>query len=316
MSTTFGVHEYSDMVNPHLPSWGDPILPQTWHHSEEEIMTRFPWLKHNDEAEKDDEYFPMVVLDPLMDTEMVSLLKSAIDAEECASLEYHVDDSLVMSRDDDSVDERGYEVDSRHTLEEDDPSLESGLDSSNWSSLSSDTEDMDCRIENEAASRMSTSSPHRMFEWSVEECKKQNFVFFKLRPHRGAYMELRGDEIIDSLKAILEDSEDTVTFRVQQMDGIEMFVDYSLIIPVISCLVSRHLHVGTSMFAKRERTKETNGNAMNLDRKTFTSKTFRWSMFSRHKLKDRVAQKRPRRTSPAWKSLSGRTKTRLRRRVM
>ncbi len=312
LATSASLDQLSDLFAIHLPSWGDPILLQTWHHSEEEIRTSFSWPKHKDDLENEDECLPMMISDPFMDAEMVSLLRGTLDTDESEDLEYDGDDSCSMCRDDDdSFDGRCYGEESRCSLD-DESTPGSRSASSMLSTISIDVEDMDYAIEKETLCPGVERTPQDVVEWTVEVCRNGNFLCFKLRAHSGAYMELMVDEIIGSLEAILEDTVDMLIFRVQGMNKKNILVNSSLIIPFFSRILASHPKTTTSALKEINCIEQTEEATIDHVRVSSPRQHLRWPRLSRRKPKNRVAQKRQSRTSPTWKSLSARGKIRPR----
>jgi hypothetical protein len=322
LSSTNFLDRTSETLFVHLPSWGDPILPQTWQHSEDEIRARFSWPKEDDNLEDENECVPMIMSDPLMDKEMTSLMmmRGTFDTEDrdlsessndfCDSFFTCRDDESLQIRDDDGCDE------SRCSPEDESSSSESSRlgSSDNCSSMSSHSEDMDYDTEEETLDPVAPVSHPNTFEWSVEPHYKNHRLYFKLRTQGGAYMQLLADEVITSLNAILEDSMDEVQFRVQQMDGQVLLVDSTMIIPIISSILSIHPSVITPQVEEREKPKslEPNSKSHALNHR-IDRKAVRAPILSRRKPKWIPERKQHNRIGSAWRAMSARGKSRSRR---
>ena len=304
LSTVNWLDRAADMVLVNLPSWGDPILPQTWRHSEEEIKASFTWPLHSYDSDNENDCLPMIMSDPLLEKEMVSLMQSSsADSEE--ESDYSSDeDSYCMRRDDDISQRRGSDCD-RPCSVSDSSRSESRLYSSYSSLRSSDSDDME-------PPSAPGASPSK-FEWSVEAYYSYNLLCFKLRTIGGAYMKLQPEEVLQSLQTIVDDSMEAILFRVQRMDGQVDTVDSSLIIPAVSRILVSNPHV--LMPSPEEYRQGLDG----VDEEVVDGppgsirKPVRVRTFSGRGRKEYANnRKRKNRIGSAWRALSGRAKIRSR----
>lgn len=317
LSSAYFLDRTSDTLLVQLPSWGDPILPQIWQHSEEEIRESFIWPREDDSTEKENDCVPMVMSDPLMDKEMLGLMQGTFDSEEQDHLEYHDgDDSYLLCRDDESLQVRDHDEESRCSLEDESSRSESSrLDSYDFSSSLSSTsqsDNMDYDAEDESRDPPATESTSTTFEWSLEAYYMERVMCFKLRALGGAYMQLMADEVIESLQAILEDSMDSILFRVQRIDGQVLLIDSTMIIPVVSSILPIHPHVSTPLAEEREEPESSEH-----DKKAshdVTQNALPVSIPSRKKLINKCIPERKQQNHIgfAWRAMYGRGKSRPR----
>jgi hypothetical protein len=230
-----------DMFLTRLPSWGEPILPHVWKISEDEINEKFPlpgrYLILEEEDDDDDSplFFPNPVdqdLLPLFQRDLAKLsthLRSSQDED---------DDEYMADNDDDeescsSEDSSELEVEDRQDSEtEDNGSLR--MDSFDDMDLdtSSDTNDP---TDDPPPPPPPLETPHPTIAWIIEaHYNASRQLFFKLKIAGGAYMILMVDEVIDSVKFLLEETMHSVLFKVQAVNGDSTLVYSSSVAQVLS----------------------------------------------------------------------------------
>lgn len=304
-TTNYWFDRAADMVLVGLPSWGDPILPETWQHSEEEIRASFSWPGEVEDSDKENDYIPMIMSDPLLDKEMTSLLRGPHDSE-VSSTYSSGDDTCSMGRDDIPSRRGGEDGSSRCSIGTD---SRSGAGSASFdSSLSCSSDGMECEIDDDSQTLPVTDKPpEARFEWSVEALYNHNILSFDLRTASGASMRLQADEILPSIQAILEDAmEETAYFRVQRLDGQSIVIDSSLVIPVVSRLLTSHPHNITPIVESRGAPVSINEQCL----RVFSPNPPLKATSPKHR--QPADRKRKNRIGTAWKALSGRAKIRTR----
>jgi hypothetical protein len=302
-NSTLRTTDASEMMITRLPSWGDPILPEVWKISEDEINEKFPLpgerqpLKLSD----DNECLLMVMSDPFqaVDKDMASLMNSSEPNEsddfslscEASDMQDDVEDPFSYSHDADCEEQR--------------EGIEDG-ECSFWDDSFSSDDDMEIESDPEMPPPGPLlEKPLPKIEWVIEAYFNQHqSLCFNLKMSGGAYMQLMADEVIGSVQVLLEDSISTIYFQVQPLDGLSTLVDSSKVIAAVSQILETE---------PRKRRLEERCEYEEDERRSLSArKILRKPSIGRRRPKDCAEESRKRHTrlSFAWKALSGRAKTR------
>lgn len=193
-----------------LPSWGDPILPNYStcvmdESTEVELGSCHAEDEMNESIEIDAYITPHILSDPMQDVEMLCLFHNAMES-----------DAFETARDDEysGRDARGDAKNDRYGPVEH-PQMGCNMEPDHcpqseeapWTSLTIGM--------NEEHSAAIPTQP----DWSIEICACASETVFNLRHCGGAYMALQVEEIMDSIRVILEDATKNLTFHVRTLSG-------------------------------------------------------------------------------------------------
>lgn len=235
-----------DLFLTRLPSWGEPILPQVWKISEDEINEKFPLPGRyltSEEEDDDDGLF----LSNLVDKDLLPLFQKDLaetSAHWRSSQDEEDDDGEYMADSDDddescsSEDSSELEVEDRHEQDQQDSEAED--DGSHrmksFDDMDFDTNsDMDDPTDDSPPPPPPLELPHPTIAWIIEaHYNAARQLFFKLKIAGGAYMILMVDEVIDSVKFLLEETLHNVLFKVQAVNGDSTLVYSSSVAQVVS----------------------------------------------------------------------------------
>jgi hypothetical protein len=254
------------MVMTRLPSWGEPILPEVWKLSEEEINAKFPLpmipgetsssiirlLDHHRHDDDDNDCPLLEMSDPYqeMDNDLASLmwqkgephLSTDLTATDVTSSSQTSDDMVGDDEDEDDEDDddsmpfcRSDYFEDREGLVVDDQESQCSLTEDFWESTSDDM----MTIEQEHIEMPLKSEPN--IAWSIEaQYDRDQSLCFKLKLPGGAYMLLLETEVLDSVGALLEDDMENVLFQVQWVDGQSMLVEPTQVIAKVSEMIDKN----------------------------------------------------------------------------
>jgi hypothetical protein len=239
-----------DMFLTRLPSWGEPILPQVWKISEDEIDEKFPLPgTYLTLVEDEDDDGPLFFSNP-MDQDLLPLFQEDLAEPSTHSRssqdEDDDDDDVEYMADDDDDDDESctsedsseleledrHEQDQQDSESEDDGSLR--MDSFDDMDLDA-SDDMDDPTDDPPPPPPPLEVPHPTISWIIEaHYNKSRQLFFKLKISGGAYMILMVDEVIDSIKFLKEETMNNFLFKVQAVNGDSTLVYSSSVEQVVS----------------------------------------------------------------------------------
>jgi hypothetical protein len=243
-----------EMVTTRLPSWGEPILPEIWKLSEEEINAKFPLPMIPGETsssiirllDDDDNDCPLLQMsDPYqeMDNDLASLmwqkgkphLSTDLSATDVTSSSRTSDDMGDDDEDDNSMLFcRSDHSDAQREGIVDDQESQCSFEEDCWETNS---DDMEVEQENYEMPLIETKSEPSI-AWVIEaHYDSHQSLCFKLKISGGAYMLLLDTEVLDSVGALLEDAMENVLFKVQWVDGQLMLVEPSQVIAKVSEMI-------------------------------------------------------------------------------
>jgi hypothetical protein len=245
-----------DMFLTRLPSWGEPILPQVWKISEDEIDEKFPlpgkYLILEDDD--DDGQGPLFLLSNPVDQDILPLFQKDLaepSTHSRSSQDEDFEDYMADNDEDDescsSEDSSEHELEdsSEHELEDRHEQDQQDSESEDDGSFRMDDsfDDMDLDTSNDTDDPTDDPPPpppplqvpHPTIAWIIEaHYNASRQLFFKLKISGGAYMILMVDEVIDSVNFLLEETMNSVLFKVQAVNGDSTLVYSSSVAQVVS----------------------------------------------------------------------------------
>jgi hypothetical protein len=311
------------MVMTRLPSWGEPILPEVWKLSEEEINAKFPLPMIPGETsssisllDHDDNDCPLLQMsDPYqeMDNDLASLMwqkgephlsSTDLTATDVTSSSRTSDDIMGDDEDDEDDDNsmlfcRSDYLEDREGLVDDQES-ECSLAEDCWETTS---DDMNVDQEKQKMpSSEKKAEPN--IAWAIEaQYDRYQSLCFKLKLPGGAYMLVLEGEVLDSVGALLEDDMENVFFKVQGVDGQSMLVEPSRVIAKVSEMIDNEPRNKCRLEVRDE--------CEDTTRHSGRKHALRITSLGRRKGRPEKP-KCPTRFGSAWRALAGRSKIRPR----